>query len=144
MDQDIPVIPNASSQSLPPPPRIQRQNTLIQSDPKNLQALLSKDISTEGNVNSENIKETLKVPVVDIFPDQLTEQNYSRKKSPGVSGDKGKKVSIEPRKQSPVRKLSSCLEPHEPLIDSLPAPVPLNPSPRFKQVLPTIVYNLYL
>ena len=81
-------------------------------------------------MNSDNVKETLKVPVVDIFPDQLTEQNYSRKKAPAVPGEKGKKVSSEPRKQSPVRKLSSCLEPHEPLIDSLPAPVPLNPAPR--------------
>ena len=128
-DPDIPVIPNVSNPSLPPP-RIQRQNTLIQSDPKNFQAILSKDISTEGNMNSENVKETLKVPVVDIFPDQLTEQNYSRKKSPAVPGEKGKKVGVEPRKQSPVRKLSSCLEPHEPLIDSLPAPVPVNPAPR--------------
>ena len=111
-----------------PPPRIQRQNTLIESEPKLIESMLSKDLSTGSNVNNEISKETLKVPVTDLFPEKLTEQNYSRRKkqSPGVE--------MEPRKSSPVRKLSPCLEPHEPVIDSLPAPVPLSPSPRYSKM----------
>ena len=106
------------------PPKIQGQNTLIESEPQLLESMLSKDMTTGSNVNNETNKETLKVPVTDLFPDKLTEQNYSRKKkqSPGIE--------MEARKSSPVRKLSTCLEPHEPVIDSLPAPVPLSPSPR--------------
>ena len=126
-----------------PPPKIQRQQTLIEPDPKSFQAILSKEPHTEKNFNNEVSKETLKVPVTDIFPEKLTEQNYSRRKKTGAStavADTAgqilrhyfdfEKNIILARKNSPTRKLSSCLEPHEPVIDSLPAPVPLNPSPR--------------
>ena len=68
-----------------PPPKIQRQHTLIEKDPKSFQAILSKDSDTEKNVNSEVSKETLKVPVTDIFPEKLTEQNYARKKKTPAS-----------------------------------------------------------
>ena len=124
------IIPNVSITTECPPPRLQRQNTLIQSDPKNFQAILSKEIheaSANSNVNIDNNKETLKVPVVDLFPEKLQEQNYSRKKK--ITSDK-KPSEGEARKKSPVRKLSTCLEPHEPVIDSLPAPVPVSPTPR--------------
>ena len=67
-----------------PPPKIQRQHTLIEPDPKSFQAILSKEAHTEKNVNNEVSKETLKVPVTDIFPEKLTEQNYSRRKKPGA------------------------------------------------------------
>ena len=124
------IIPSVSISTELPPPRLQRQNTLIQSDPKNFQAILSKEIpetSANSNLNLENNKETLKVPVADLFPEKLQEQNYSRRKK--TTSDK--KVSEgEARKKSPVRKLSTCLEPHEPVIDSLPAPVPVSPAPR--------------
>ena len=124
------IIPSVSISTELPPPRLQRQNTLIQSDPKNFQAILSKEIpeaSANSNLNLENNKETLKVPVADLFPEKLQEQNYSRRKK--TTSDK--KVSEgEARKKSPVRKLSTCLEPHEPVIDSLPAPVPVSPTPR--------------
>ena len=123
------TIPNVSITTECLPPRLQRQNTLIQSDPKNFQAMLSKEIpeaSVNSNVNMDN-KETLKVPVADIFPEKLQEQNYSRRKK--TSSD-NKSSEGEVRKKSPVRKLSTCLEPHEPVIDSLPAPVPVSPAPR--------------
>ena len=68
-----------------PPPKIQRQHTLIEPDPKSFQAILSKEAHTEKNVNNEVSKETLKVPVTDIFPEKLTEQNYSRRKKPGAT-----------------------------------------------------------
>ena len=123
------IIPNVSITTECPPPRLQRQNTLIQSDPKNFQAILSKEIpeaSVNSTVNMDN-KETLKVPVADLFPEKLQEQNYSRRKK--ISSD-NKRSEGEARKKSPVRKLSTCLEPHEPVIDSLPAPVPVSPAPR--------------
>ena len=130
-DKDIPEVTitssNSNSPNTLPPPRIQRQNTLINSDPSNFQALLAKDTPDKtNNVNNDATKETLKVPVAELFPEKLTEQNYSRrKKTPASSGE-----PVTERSKSPVRKLSTCLEPHEPVIDSLPAPVPLSPSPR--------------
>ena len=114
-----------------------QKNTLVDPKPKNFHAMLSKDISTVANPNisSENSKDTLKVPdVVDIFPEKLQEQNYSRRKKAPIPT---KERSASPGKTSPVRKLSTCLEPHEPVIDSLPAPVPLSPSPR-----PTLTRNI--
>ena len=130
-----PIIPDVSVSSECPPPRLQRQNTLIESEPKNFQAILSKEIpetNTNSNLNIDNIKETLKVPVADLFPEKLQEQNYSRRKKMGAD-KKSSAGDPSPRTKSPVRKLSTCLEPHEPVIDSLPAPVPLSPTPRLNQ-----------
>ena len=137
------TIPNVSITTECPPPRLQRQNTLIQSDPKNFQAILSKEIpeaSVNSNVNMDN-KETLKVPVADLFPEKLQEQNYSRRKK--ISSD-NKRSEGEARKKSPVRKLSTCLEPHEPVIDSLPAPVPVSPAPRSEDWLVKIAIIMIL
>ena len=81
-----------------PPPKIQRQQTLIEQDPQSFQAILSKDSDTDKNVNSEVSKETLKVPVTDIFPEKLTEQNYARKKrTPASTGDN--KTSVAGKKK---------------------------------------------
>lgn len=125
------IIPSVSISTECTPPRLQRQNTLIKSDPKNLlQEIISKELpdpSAGSNINMENNKEKLKVPVSDLFPEKLQEQNYSRRKK--ITSDK-KFSNGEVRNKSPVRKFSTCLEPHEPIIDSLPAPVPISPAPR--------------
>ena len=154
-DATIPVIPNVSAvsasecgpagQLAPPPPRLQRQNTLIDSEPRNFQAILAKEnTASEANVDTGPgaAKETLKVPVADIFPAQLAEQNYSRRKK-GSAGLPSTAAEAETaRKKSPTRKVSTCLEPHEPVIDSLPAPVPLSPSPRlFYCHTPLLIYT---
>ena len=128
-DDEIPLVDRApkaplSNTSKLPPPRIQKQNTIIDTEPKLIESMLSKDLTSDINVNNDNTKETLKVPVADLFPEKLSEQNYSRRKKSPAAGVSEKKSS------SPVRKVSTCLEPHEPVIDSLPAPVPLSPSPR--------------
>ena len=125
------IIPSVSISTECTPPRLQRQNTLNKSDPKNLlQDIISKELpepSAGSNNNMENNKEKLKVPVSDLFPEKLQEQNYSRRKK--ITSDK-KLSNEEVRNKSPVRKFSTCLEPHEPIIDSLPAPVPVSPAPR--------------
>lgn len=111
------------------PPTIQRQHTLIDSDPQNFQSILGNDdpAKVTNSLNYET-KESLKVPVTDIFPDKLTEQKYQTKKT-NIKEIPPRKNSTSSRK-SPARKMSTCLEPHEPIGDSLPVPVPISPSPR--------------
>jgi len=118
-------------------PRIQRQNTLIDSDPKNWLSILGNDDPDKiNNTLNYETKESLQVPTAaGIFPDKLTEQKYPTNR--GSVKEALKRKSSTSSRKSPARKLSTCLEPHEPLTDSLPAPVPLSPTPR-----PSVSRNL--
>jgi len=124
-------IENVQSPPTIAPPMIQRQHTLIDADPQNFQSILGNDDLAKMNNNNGldyEIKESLKVPVADMFPDKLTEQKYQTKKT-NIKENVQRKNSTAGRK-SPARKMSTCLEPHEPISDSLPVPVPLSPSRR--------------
>ena len=124
-------INNAQTPPTIAPPMIQRQHTLVESDPQNFEAILGNNDQGKMKKNESadfETKESLKVPITDLFPEKLTEQKYGTKKS-NLKENLSRKNSTASRK-SPTRKMSTCLEPHEPITDSLPVPVPVSPSPR--------------
>jgi len=67
-------------------------------------------------------------PQDSLFPQHLTEQKYRSNKANLAATFEREAAALSRRPPTP--RLSTCLEPHEPIGDSLPSPVPDNPMGR--------------